>query len=741
MKPAIEKDIALRDLPKIFRRRRRLFLGTTAALLALGIAACIFMTRRYQATGVIQLQKSTADSLGLNNMMNSEGGDSAAEDTLSLNIDLQTQKSLLESDTLALQVINELGLEQNKDFKGHFSPISWAMGIISPAGISDPPNASLADSPARRRRLLQAFSKRLKVTVAPGTRLIQISFSNRDPKVAAAVVNHLIQALIDFSFRTRFMATKQVSGWLEGQLSDLRKQSESLNGQVVALQQNSGIFGVGASDLNGKPVVDSPALDRLQGATTALSQAETNRVLKEAVYQVAKTGDAELISQLSGTSGTSPGSGIANSLMLIQSLRAQEATLQSQIDQDASRYGPAYPKLIQEREAYKGVQQSIQEEIARVAARAKNDYEVALKAEEGARAAYETDKQAAERLNNKGIEYAILSKEASQSQDLYQDLLKRLKEAGVLEGLHSSNITVVDEASPPSNPSSPNVPVYLGIALLAGMVLGCVACLVVDATDDRIQDLEQLEAMNLPLLGFLPRFERQTSAPAPMHMEPYSSGFSEAVTIIRSNLLISHRNDPPQVILVTSAWQAEGKSVLAFSLAASLCQTGKQVLLIEGDMRNPVMSQRIGLEGETSLGLSALLSDGSMPTTTISMQDSPNLKILTSGATPSRPAELLSSQRLQSLVEEWKKDFDFIVIDSPPVLPVADTQFIESLADATAVVVRSGYTARNALRRTYATLSKHAKDPQNPHISVVLNFVPPQSAEYFYGGKDYSQPA
>ena len=227
-------------------------------------------------------------------------------------------------------------------------------------------------------------------------------------------------------------------------------------------------------------------------------------MLKEAVYQVAKTGDAELISQLSGTSGPSPGSGITNSLLLIQSLRAQEATLKSQIDQDASRYGPAYPKLIQEREAYKGVQQSIQEEIARVAARAKNDYEVALKEEEGARATYETDKHAAEQLNNKGIEYAILSKEASQSQDLYQDLLKRLKEAGVLEGLHSSNITVVDEASPPSKPTSPNVPVYLGIALLGGMVLGCVACLVVDATDDRIQDLEQLEAMNLPLLGFLP---------------------------------------------------------------------------------------------------------------------------------------------------------------------------------------------------------------------------------------------
>jgi len=741
MTSAMEKDLALKDLPRIFRRRRRLFVGTTAAALLLSIAVCIFMTRRYQATSTIQLQKSSSDSLGLSNAMDS-AADSGPADSMALNVDLQTQTDILQSETLALQVINDLNLEQNGDFKPHFDPIGWVLGFVSPKGIADPAGATLENSPGRRRRVLQIFSKRLKVKVEPGTRLIDVSFTNRDPKVAAAVVNHLTQGLIDFSFRTRFMATKLVSNWLEGQLSDLRKQSESLQSQVVALQQGSGLFGIGETDEQGKATVYSPVLDRLQASTTQLSQATSNRVVKQAVYEVVKTGNAELISQLSGTSAAAAGGGGLNtSLALIQQLRGQESTLEAQLSQDSTRYGAAYPKIIQEQESLKGIQRSIQDEIARIAARSKNDFEIAAQAESDAKATYDSNKRAAEQLNDKSIEYAILSREATQSQDLYQDLLKRLKEAGVLEGLHSSNITVVDPASPPAKPHSPDVPIYLGVGLVAGMLLGCVLALVADATDDRIQDLDQLEGMNLPLLGSLPLFQKESANMESLPLPADSTGFSEAVTIIRSNLLISSRSRTPQVILVTSGSPAEGKSVLAFSLAASLCQTGKQVLLIEGDMRYPVMSRRMGLESDASQGLSGLLADHTTSTSTISLQESPNLSILTAGASPSRPTELLSSERLETLVAEWKKKFDFIVIDSPPVLPVADSQFLEGFADATALVVRSGSTTRTALRRTYAVLSKHAKNPEKPGIGVVLNFVPLPSIKDYYGAREYTLPA
>src|SRR3984885_13159058 len=475
-----DKDPTLRDLLRILQRRKRSVFVTASVVFLLSVCACVFMTRRYTATSVIQLEKSSSDSLGLDSLMGAASG--GASDSLSVNIDLQTQANILQSEALALKVVKDLNLEQNQDFKPHFSPIGWAMGLVSPRGPADPAYASLEDSPLRRARVVKAFAKNLKVKVTAGTRLLEVDYTNRDPKVSAAVVNHLVQALIDYTFQTKLTATNQVSQWLEGQLGDLRKQSEQLQSRVVALQQGSGIFGVGGTDPQGKPFIYSPVLDRLQQSTAQLSQAQMNRVLKSSVAEVVKTGNAELISQLSGTSiASSSGQGVMNSLALIQNLRLQEATLQAQIDQDASQCRAAYPKLIPARASLKGVQQSLQDEIGRTAQRSQNDLKVAEKAEQGARAAYESDRGAAEKLNDKSIEYAILSKEADQSQELYQDLLKRLKEAGILEGLHSSNVTVVDHASPPDKPSQPQVPLYLVLGAALGIFFGGCAALLVDA--------------------------------------------------------------------------------------------------------------------------------------------------------------------------------------------------------------------------------------------------------------------
>jgi succinoglycan biosynthesis transport protein ExoP len=736
-----EKDPTLRDLLRIFHRRKRSVFVTASVVFLLSVSACAFMTRRYTASSVIQLEKSSSDSLGLDSLMGAASG--GASDALSVNIDLQTQANILQSEALALKVVKDLNLEQNEDFKPHFNIIGWVMGLVSPRGPADPPHASLQDSPARRARVAKAFSNNLKVKVTAGTRLLEVDFTNRDPKVAAAVVNHLVQALIDYTFQTKFTATNQVSQWLEGQLGDLRKQSELLQSRVVALQQGSGIFGVGGTDPQGKPVIYSPILDRLQQSTAQLSQAQMNRVLKASVAEVVKTGNAELISQLSGTSiASGSGQGVMNSLALIQNLRLQEATLQAQIDQDASQFGAAYPKLIQERASLKGVQQSLQEEIKRTAERSENDFKVASKAEQGARAAYDNDRIEAEKLNDKSIEYAILSKEADQSQELYQDLLKRLKEAGILEGLHSSNVTVVDQASAPARPSKPQVPLYLALGAGLGIFLGCCVALLVEAVDNKIQGADEVEALQIPLLGISPQIEAsKTSSHALMLDSRHAdSAFGESVRRLRSGLLISRSGTPPQVLLVSSASPGEGKSTLSLSLAISLSQYEKKVLLVEADMRRPVLCRRLGLQ-QTD-GLSVLLSDREAPTAILPAANNPNLYLLPAGPTPPYPAELLGSPRMHTLMDEWRAEFDFIVVDSPPVLPVTDAQLLEEMADATVLLARVGFTTRAALERAYKLLLTHRKDQARPAIGVLLNFVARRSSAYYgyygyYGGKKY----
>ncbi|AXC12931.1 Tyrosine-protein kinase EpsD [Acidisarcina polymorpha] len=723
-----EKDLNLRDFLKVFDRRRSLIFRIAAVIFVVAVLACIFMTREYTATGVIQLDKTASDGMGLENLMGS--GSAGAVDALTLNIELETTSDILQSEGLALKVINDLNLENNEDFKPHFNPIGWVMGLVSPGGPADPANASLENSPGRRRRVLRVWAKYLKVKVNAGTRLIDVGFTNRDPKVAAAVVNHLTQALMDYEFQTRVSATNAVSQGLEGQLAGLRKHSEDLQAKVVALQQTSGLFGVTGTDAQGNNTVTSPALQNLDKSTAQLSQATMNRVLKQAVYDVVRTGDPEAISQLSGTQMSAEGGqGVMNSLSLIQSLRQQESSLQGQIEQESTKFGPAYPRLIQDKASLAAVQQSLKDEIARIAGRAKADYEVAVRAEEGAKQAYDSDRGAAEKLNSQGVEYQILSKEADQSQQLYQDLLKRLKEAGIVQGLRSSDLTIVDTASPPAKPSKPNVPLYLALGLVGGFFLGGCAALLIDALDGSIQGTEDIEAMNLPVLGLVPQIKLDEAQPGKLLLDSEYSVYGEAVRGLRSTLLESHSGKQAQVLLVTSSSPREGKSALALNLAVSQAQFKKKVLLVEADMRRPVLRKILGLSGTE--GLSDLLGN---PEATVAPQilpDHMNLHCLPAGPIPAHPAEMLGSERMQFLMREWRRDYDFIVLDCPPVLPVTDAQYLEGMADATFLVARAGSTSKIALQRAYQLLYRHVKDPQNPRIGVVLNFISLRSAAYY----------
>lgn len=655
------------------------------------------------------------------------------DDPMSLNVDLQTQASILESDTLALPVIQKLKLEKDPDFAPAFSPIGWALGLISPSGVPDPPNAPLQNSPARRERVVTIFEKNLKVKMVAGTRLLEVTYRNPNPRVAAAVVNELVQELIDYTFQVRFVATNQTSKWLEGQLNDLREQSENLQAKVVALQKDTGLFGVGGTDPNGKPVIYSPALEQLQEATATLSQAQVNRILKGSIYEVAKAGNAELLSQLSGPGGSGMGSaGVVNSLSLIQTLRSQEATAEAQLEQDSVKFGPAYPKLREDRASLTRVQQALQDEVRRVAARAGNDYRIAQQAEQGARSVYAERRGAADKLNDKTIEYVILQKEASESQELYQSLLTKLKEAGVLAGLKSSNLTVVDPATAPSKPSSPKSLLYLVAGLGLGIFFGLAGALVVDLVDNRIHSAEDIEQLEVPILGLIPTMQaKQPTSPVPL-LEAVHSPYGEAIRRLRSTLLLSKSVMPPQVVLVASGSPGEGKSTISLNLAIAFAQMNQKVLLVEIDMRRPVLQKRLRL---TQVGgLSQLLSGSESVAEQTTLPDMANLSLIAGGPVPPYPSELLSSDKFGQLIEDWKREYDIVVIDSPPVLPVTDVQSVAGHADAILLLARAGLTTRASLRRSYNMLLPHAKPSS---IGVLLNAVAVKSSAYYeyYGYK------
>jgi polysaccharide biosynthesis transport protein len=742
-------ELTLREIWKMLWRRRRIIYGSVAVFFLLAILALMVSTRRYQSVGEIQVQKDSTSSLGLQ----TDGVDTPS-DALEENMVLQTQAKILQSDSLALRVINELHLDQTEDYKEKWSPFGWVFGLLGPKGRPDPKGASLEDSPHRRVQVLKIFRKKLTVKVVDGTRLIDVEYLSPDPQLAAAVVNHMLQGLIETGFQERYAATTQASSWLSGQLDDLRAQTQNLQAKVVRLRQDSGVFALGEVDREGKDQVYSPTLDKLQMSTQAVAQAQSNRILKGAIYDVVKTGNPEMISGLSGnTILATSSSGIGSSLTLIQNLRLQEATLQGQLQQLSAKFGPSYPKLGEIQGNLNAVQSAIGAEVGRVAGRARNDFIVAEQAEQNTRRDFDADKSAAETLNNKTIEYQMARQEADQSRSLYEDLLRHLKESGLLAGLRSTNISIVDPGRPTDKPAKPVTLLYLFGAIAAGLFVGSAAALLRDVTDTKIQDvLEISRELGATPLCVLPYQKERTGLPAgrstvgssPLVMLPTldspRSIFVESLRSLRTSLMMSRSGAPPRIVLVTSPLAGEGKSFISWNLAILFAQQGKRVLLCDADLRRPQLHK--DLQIDTQMGLSTVLtglSDDYGASALVPVPEVPGLYLMPAGPTPPYPAELLSSDHMETLLNVWKSQFDLVLLDSPPILPVTDSVVLSSFVDSVLLIARHQKTPLSALERSYQMLEAVPAE-SNRKINVLVNGVREQPAAghvfYEYPGRE-----
>jgi capsular exopolysaccharide synthesis family protein len=735
----VSDALTLLELWKMVRRRRWVIVSIVVLLIAAAIMMSIFSTRRYQATGEIQVQKDSSDALGLDEMM---GGAAGATDALDANITLQTQAKILESQTLGLEVVDALHMTETSDFQSHFSVLGWMLGVLSPKGVADPKSATLEGSPKKRDHAFSVFKANTKIAPVAGTRLIEVSYTSSDPKLASAAVNSLIQSLIDYNFQTRYTATSQASEWLGKQLSDLRGDSEQLQRRVADLQRDSGVFTFGGEDIQGKGIAYSTILDQLQQATTNLTQAQSNRVIRGALYEAAKSGDPEMMASLSGSSlmsGASPA--VGTSITLIQTLRTQEATQKAAISEALAKFGSAYPKLEEMRANLASVEESIRAEQGRLLKQTGSDYVVAQQVEERMRGIFEEQKKGAEAMNNKAIQYALVRQEAEESRGLYERLLSRLKEAGVLEGLKSSNITIVEPGRVPSKPAKPNVKLLLLAAVAGGLLLGLGTAFCMEAMDSKVRDMQVLSGrFGDSLFGELP-YERmppaaaRASGDAPASrlftvVDP-ASAYSEELRGLRTAILLARGGAPPKVILVTSSISGEGKSTLAANLATLLAQQGKRVLVMDADLRRPILHTIFGLEN--TAGLSNLLTNEVAAQRVFDsirqVEGIAGLNLLTAGQIPPYPSELLGSEQMASLIEQLRERFDFIVMDGAPILPVTDSVVFAPLADQILLLARHGVTDRGLLEKSFRLL--HARTP-GTSIGVVVNAIKRSSEAYAY---------
>ena len=706
-----EDQISIIQFWRVLQKRRWLVLYTLAAIVSTVAVVSLLLPKRYDASGRILLDLEGPSDLALEQTVMPMGID--------LNTKLETQIRIVQSDTIANSVIKQLALQRNTSFAGKLADQSG----------KDFDDLSLQT----RTKLNKAFHKALNVQLIPKTQIVEVHFRSKDPRLAADVANSVANTYIEHNFQTKYKATLQTSDWLTKQLDDLKKHAESAQETLTAYQKKTGILGTDETH--------NIIIDKLEELNKELSAAEGDRIIKEAKYRIAMTQNPELIANIAPES-------------VLGSLYKERAEIQSQYAQLTAKYGASYPRVIQLQSELNELDPSIKQEIEKVGEAVRAEYQAAAKSEEMLQATFDRQKGEAYKLNEDAIQYAILRRDVESSRDLYEGLMKKLKEAGIMAGLKSSNINIVDQASIPVEPVEPNIPLNLALALMGGLLGGVALAFIVENVDNSIRTPQDIETYcGLPSLGVIPsvalngkngqKLIARTSAAGerqlilPVTMEQRNSGSAEAFRALRTSLLLSSPGAPPQVILVTSAMMQEGKSFTALNLAVVLAQTGQKVLLVDSDMRRPAIHKYLGLPMNN--GLSACLAGTADPSdVTIAVEEIPGLHVVPAGHMPPYPSEMLASDAMPRLLQHWREEFRYIIVDTPPVLAVTDAVVCARNADVVVLIARSEKTGRQSLVRTRDVLRKVRANI----AGVVVNDLSFNSVEYrqYYGhyGSEYS---
>lgn len=713
----VAQDSVLRDYLRVLLKRIWVVLGTLAVVFGATLIASLRSTPIYDAVGSIAINKPDP-------MLTSLRDGNTPIDYYDPT-DLDTEVRILRSDLLALQVIKELNLDKLPEFGGHGESTSSSLELTTD---------TLQPDSARANALLGAFKGNLRVLLEPNTRIIDVHYRSPNKELAARIVNTLANTYIEQNFKTRFESTMQASDWLSRQLVDLQMKVETSQEKLVQYQKEHQILGI-----DDKQNITTEKLDELN---KQLTDAESQRMEKEALYRLAESGDSESAASVAGAAAA-PGKSSVASSGLLDRLEGEKADLKVQIAQMGTQFGLAYPKIAQLNNQLKEIDVQIQVEMKKVAERLRGDYMAALQRETMLRQALEEQKQQENKLNESAIEYSLLKRDFETNRTLYEGLLQKLKEAGVTAGLRSNNIREVDIARTPAGPAEPNIPRNLGFAFVLGLTSGIGLAFLLEGIDNTVRTPEQAQLISgLPSLGMIPLAPKSATdnnakqglmvaaskeAVELITQSRPQSQMAESYRALRTSLLLTSLGAPPKTILITSALPREGKTTTSINTAIVLAQKGTRVLLIDADLRRPSIHKALGLGHRT--GLSNVLTGGAtLQQATVRSSLLPTLYVLPAGTPPPNPAELMASGQMVDVLAELRDQYDHIVVDTPPTLSVTDAVVLSTKADAVVLVIRSSQTTKPALRRARDILAQ-----VNARVAgVLLNAVNLDSPDYYY---------
>jgi len=653
---------------------------------------------------------------------------------------LETQYKVLASDDLADRVIRQLGLDRQAEFlpSAHGWPwsVSAAPAVPPPIGSEAVPDLSI------RETVLTRFRNRLDIRPIRRSRAVELLFDSQDPELAARTVNSVADNYVRKNLEARWGATQKASEWLSLQLKDLKSKLEASQDDLQRYAADNGLLYLETQ----KGDTESNVNQSVRETQQELTKAQSDRMEKESIYRLVQSGDY----------GSLPG---VFDNKLLQDLTVRLADLQRQHAQLAATFTEEYPKVRESQSQIVEIQGSLERERRRAAQKISNDYFAALRREKLVRQAFAEKQTEANQIAEKSVQYGILSRDVESNKGLYEGLLQRLKEAGVSAGLNASNIRIVDPGTVPYKPIAPNYPLNLGLASFLGLGLGVSIAFLKEHLDQTIRYSEDVtHYLGVPVLGFIPTFSglggknrkglaagnreglfgssasKVVTGAGGMLVEDQrgndlgihkGSAFSEAFRELRTSVILSASAHFANSILVTSSQPGEGKTTVAVNLAFSLAQLGQSVLLVDADMRRPSIQKYFPQKGSR---LSSYLAGQGAWQQMVYPTSINRLHVLHCGPVPENPSELLSSDRMHAMLRESMATYQFVILDSPPLLNRADSRILGSMAGATILVVKGGDTPRQVVQ--YA--ESQARSVGTNLIGVVLNNLDSSLNDYSY---------
>jgi capsular exopolysaccharide synthesis family protein len=691
-----ETEIHLKDYLRVVVKRKWVVLAVFVAVVTTVAIATFRQRPVFQATAQLQIEKENPNILSIKEVMELDAS----------NADYyQTQYRILQSRTLAQAVIDKLGLAAHPEFV--------------PSGTAAGGGAAGAAASA----LVDAFLARITIEPLRTTRLVNVRARAFDPQLSARMANALVELYIEQNTRQKVDTTQQAGAWLSEQATEARSKLEQSERALQQFNERNNVISLEERQ--------SLLVQKLEELNSEITKARTARIeLETRAQQLAAMRKAG-----GGVEGLESMSEVIAS-PVIQGMKTELGRLEAELADAAKVYTPKHPKIVALNTQIPALRQRIASEINRVAQSIRNEYEVALKREQSLTEALEQQKRQVQEMNQLAISDRALKREVENNRRIFDVLMSREKETGLVGGMRTSNIRIVDRAEVPRDPVSPRKARNLALALIVGLVGGLGLAFFLEYLDDTVRDPDDLERyVRVPFLGPVPVLEPKVPGDRSrdlLSLQEPKSVYAEAYRAVRTSLLFSSPDNPPRVIMLTSPGPQEGKSLTAINLAVTMALTGNRVLLVDADLRKPRLHKTFGIDN--AHGLSSLIGGDSDVGRALHRTEVPSLMVMTSGPIPPNPSELIGSARMGKLLELLRGKFDRILIDCTPLIAVTDATVLAARVDGVILVIKAGATGRRILQRGVRQLH----DVQARIVGAVLNQIDARKSTYYYSSYYYS---